>query len=144
MRIQTTDIIRRFSEYFAGRDDVTMAFLFGSWARGNVCVESDMDVAVYFKSSREASGDEEFASEDEVWGDIERICGREVDLLILNRAAPFVAFSAVRGIPLVIKDRNLYISFLFNAMTEALDYQEFVESWWRMKRGRANAASSGR
>ncbi|MFH0799900.1 MAG: nucleotidyltransferase domain-containing protein [Pseudomonadota bacterium] len=137
------EIVQKLSDYFSGRGDVVMAFLFGSFAKGNACAESDADVAVYFAPVAGRPDDAESASEDEVWRDVERIVGREADLLVLNRAAPIVAFGAIRGIPLAIKDRDVYMSFLLRTMTDALDFQEFIESWWRLKRGREYGASSG-
>jgi len=42
-------IVEKLRDYFEKRDEILMAFLFGSWAKGQEGVESDMDIAVYFK-----------------------------------------------------------------------------------------------
>lgn len=141
------DHIYELTRYFSKRNDVAMAFLFGSYAKGQACTESDADIAVYFTSPSRGSAlkdDVEFASEDEVWVAIEKIVGREVDLLILNRAAPLVAYTAMKGIPLIIKDRNLYLSFFSQTMNEALDFQQFIESWWQWKRRRRHGTPARR
>ena len=40
--------------------------------------------------------------EKEIWVDLERILGCEVDLIILNHAAPTIEDSGLRGIPIVL------------------------------------------
>ncbi|MBI3442992.1 MAG: nucleotidyltransferase domain-containing protein [Candidatus Sungbacteria bacterium] len=39
--------INKLREYFEGRDDVVMAFLFGSQAKGYARPESDWDIGVF-------------------------------------------------------------------------------------------------
>ncbi len=41
-------IVDKLRNYFGKRDDIVMAFLFGSWAKAHDGAESDIDVAVYF------------------------------------------------------------------------------------------------
>lgn len=41
--------IQALKEYFTKRDDVVMAFLFGSRAKGYARITSDWDIAIYFK-----------------------------------------------------------------------------------------------
>ena len=80
-----------------------MAFLFGSWAKGSERPDSDVDIAVYFRPKGGSMEWEQpgahYESEGEIWSDLERMLERDVGLLVLNRAAPTVAESALRGIP---------------------------------------------
>ena len=41
--------IQQLKEYFERQDDVSMAFVFGSYAKGRETAESDFDVAIYQK-----------------------------------------------------------------------------------------------
>src|SRR3990172_4964176 len=130
-------IIALLRPYFEQRADILMAFLFGSWAADRSCAESDVDVAVYFKpeSGRlewEASG-VRYEAETTIWRDVERMLGSEVDLLVLNRAAASVAGSAISGAPIVIKDRGLYLDFMLRVTSEAEDFRQFVDDYWRLK-----------
>jgi len=131
------EILAELKDYFAGREEVLMAFLFGSWAKGLKGPDSDLDIAIYF---RPAGGilqwddpEARYEEEDEIWSDLERMLDREVDLLVLNRAAPTVAESALRGIPIVVKDRGVYLDFLVRITSEAIDFREWIESYWRLK-----------
>ncbi len=63
-----------------------MAFLFGSYARETTHRESDVDIAVYFRSKSKYLEWEEidikYDAEDRIWLDIERLLKRNVDLRV--------------------------------------------------------------
>ena len=62
--------------YFSKIDNVSMAFVFGSYAQGRAISESDLDIAVYFKprdKDIEWEGNLFYDVEDKVWLDIEGI-----------------------------------------------------------------------
>ena len=116
--------------YFANRLDVRMAFLFGSVERGVASTESDVDVAVYL---------EEEGAEGTLWTDIERLVGREVDLVVLNRAPALVGWSAIRGTPLLIRDQGFFLDYFLEISEEAESLTEFNLDFWKL-RDRARAA----
>lgn len=141
-------IIGLLKPYFENRDDVAMAFLFGSWATGRYCGESDVDIAVYFKPGSGHLEWEEFDAkydgEDAIWRDVERMLGKEVDLLVLNRAASSIAESAISGIPIIIKDRGVYLDFMVRVTSEAIDFREFIDGYWKLKEEmRSDAGRAG-
>ncbi|MDN3513709.1 MAG: nucleotidyltransferase domain-containing protein [Candidatus Brocadia sp.] len=131
------DIVEKLKCYFEKRKDISMAFLFGSWAKCQGGIDSDVDIAIYFEPNRNILEWEktDFWSDDEkaIWLDIEKIIEKEVDLLVLNRAAPTIADSALKGIPIIIKNRNLYMEFLLRITSEAIDFRQWVESYWNFK-----------
>ena len=124
-------------EYFEKREDILMAFLFGSYAKAISHRESDVDIAVYFRPRSGFLEWEEFdmkhEAEDEIWLDIERLLKRNVDFIVLNRARSSIASSAINGRPIIIKDRGLYLDFMLRVTAEAEDYREMVEDYWRIK-----------
>ena len=130
-------ILKLLQNYFEKREDIIMAFLFGSWASSKVCRESDVDIAVYFRPKTNRLEWEDFDARYEnegiIWRDVEKILGKEVDLLVLNRAASSIADSAISAVPIVIKDRGLYLDFMIRVTSEAIDFREFVEEYWRLK-----------
>jgi len=117
-------IIEVLRRYFENRSDVLLAFLFGSVSKTHYGVLSDIDVAVYLK---------EGANEIKIWCEIERLLKKEVDLLVLNRAIPTVAWEAIRGIPLTVKDRGLYLDLILELSREAVDLMERNIDMWRLK-----------
>lgn len=116
--------------YFAKRLDVRMAFLFGSVERGVASTESDVDIAVYLEKE---------GTEGTLWTDIERLVGCEVDLIVLNRAPALVAWSAIRGAPLLIRDRGFFLDYFLEISEEAESLAEFNLDFWK-QRDKAHAA----
>ncbi|MCC7212310.1 MAG: DUF86 domain-containing protein [Candidatus Brocadia sp.] len=137
MRKLSTIKIHLLKEYFSGRPEVSMAFLFGSYAKGQAFFDSDVDIAVYFQPrERRLEWEEtgEWPEEMKIWADTEKILGKNVDILVLNKAPCLVAFDAVHtGIPLVIKDHSLYLRFLLTINSAAIDFKEFVKDYWQIE-----------
>ena len=67
-------LIKKLTDYFQKRDDVAMAFLFGSQAGNRSHAGSDWDIAVYFKPEKGAVEYEEYGreypNEDKMWGEL--------------------------------------------------------------------------
>lgn len=142
--------IQKLKSYFEKREDIVMAFLFGSRAEKNrVHQHSDWDIAVYFTPEKKdpldpnnmrihgiiewEEQDREYPEEDRVWSDMMKILNTDdVDLIVLNRIPASIADSAIRGIPLVIKDRWLYLEFMLLITREAEDYRQFVFDYYEI------------
>lgn len=137
MKTHNAEMTKILKDYFEKREDVLMAFLFGSYARALSHRESDVDIAVYFSPKSDhlewEEFDIEYDTEDEIWLDVERLLKRNVDLVVLNRARSSIANSAINGIPIIIKDRGLYLDFMLRVTTEAEDFRETVEDYWQIK-----------
>lgn len=104
-----------------------LAFLFGSQASGRAMAESDVDIAVWLA---EGTLDKDVQL---LWDRLEDVVKRPVDLVILNTAAPSLAWAAFRGRPLVVRDRRLFLSLMLRISTEAEDFHEFIEDCWRWR-----------
>jgi len=137
MRIPTREL-QALKKYFQKRDDVLLAFLFGSQAKGYARKISDWDVAVYFRPAAgaplELESEREYPESHTIWGELEKIVAGPVDLVILNRAAPPLVFSILnKGVPLAIKDRSLYLRLLSKTHYEAVDFWQFTRDFWRIR-----------
>ena len=129
MAVNTTE---KLKEYFEKRDDVLLAFLFGSQARGLTRPSSDWDIAVYLEPRQwgELETRHEYPGESALRDDLERMIRADVDLIVLNRARPSLVFSILNsGIQLAVKDMRLYLNLLSRAHYDAVDYWNFVEEY---------------
>ena len=127
--------INNLKEYFEKNEDVVMAFIFGSRAKENIRLGSDWDIAVYFNPQKRylewEEQDREYLTEDRMWSDcVEILKTDDVDLIVLNRIAASIAATAIQGIPLVIKDYDLWLKFMLIISQEAEDYREFVDDYY--------------
>ena len=129
--------LKRIKDYLLKREEISMAFVFGSEANRSAGLESDLDIAVYFKPARreiEWESQTRYPGEDRIWVDLEKLAGREVDLLVLNRAASTIADTVLRtGRPLFIRDRGIYLDLLLRVSREAEDFREFIQDFYKMK-----------
>jgi uncharacterized protein len=127
-----TNLIEKLKEYFSQRKDVAFAFLFGSQAKGRANKLSDVDIAVYFypleRHPIEFEKEVFYDGENEIWGDLQRLLKKEVELLVLNRVSASVAASAIRGVPLAIKDWGLYLDFMEVITDVAEDFAGLIIS----------------
>ncbi len=140
------EIIKKLENYFAKRDDVILAYLFGSQAKGTASSErSDADFAVYFKpktgvfeyeESEWGAIDYSYDAESEIQNDLMRITDKEVDLVVLNRApASLVATALEEGIKLKESDRAIFLELWCRSLSDAEDYRNMVSDYWQiMKR----------
>lgn len=130
--------LQMLRKYFQNRDDVALAFVFGSQAKGYARKISDWDIGVYFKpeDSRrlELEIQREYPAGHEIWRDVARIVGAEVDLAVLNRAASPLVFTALNsGVALALKDRALYLRILEKTSYEAIDFWNFTYDFWKIR-----------
>lgn len=125
---ETEQILRSF---FASRNEVRLAFLFGSAAGGRSGRMSDVDVAVYLD-------EEDDKVEDSLQSELERLLRKEVDLVVMNRAPATLCWSAIRkGVAVKIRDRKFFLDFMLNVSTEAQDFIEFNQDARRRRRAYA-------
>jgi len=136
----------RLRTYFEKEPSVSMAFLFGSRARGIERKGSDWDIGIYFRPQEylETETDIEYPEELRIWSDlIDILQTDDIDLIILNRAGSHLVYEVLRkGISLVIKDRNLYIDLLLKTSYEALDWWDFVKDYYEISEKSSSIAPS--
>jgi len=127
----------QIKNYLLKRHEVSMAFIFGSVSLGSAGDDSDLDIAIYFKTPNgeiEWESHAQYPTEDRIWLDLERLAGREVDLLVLNRAPATIVDTILReGRPLFVRNRKTYLDLLLRVGNEAEDYRNFVVDFFKIK-----------
>lgn len=139
MKLMERKKISLLKKYFSQRADVVMAFVFGSRIKKRTTKISDWDIAVYFKPDSpvtEWENERDYPQEDKLWADLIEILNTDnVDLIVLNRAPASIAASAIEGLPLVVKNREIYLEFMLIITQEAEDYRqttkEYAQVYWR-------------
>lgn len=129
--------IEQVKRYFLSKEEVLLAFLFGSSTKGRKTLDSDIDIAVYFKpvkSKVEWEEKREYPKENQIWSDLVDILETDnIDLVVLNRVVPVLAKEILEnGFNLVIKNENLYWKFYEIVSKEAEDFYQFIEDYWRI------------
>lgn len=131
-----TKIVKELKKYFGNREDIVLAFLFGSRASGRARPSSDWDIAVYIKTNDapELESQREFPEESNIRTELSRLLKNEYDLVVLNRARPSLVFSILNsGLPLSIKSSRLYLQLLSCTHYEAVDFWNFIRDFRRVR-----------
>ncbi len=121
------DSLRRLFACHADR--IACAYLYGSTARGEARAGSDIDVAVLLRetppSTLEGLG-------FDIAGELERVLGKPVDIVVLNRAAPDLVHRILRDGMLVHEsDRRTRVAFETRKRAEYFDVLPYLRQYRR-------------
>ncbi len=110
-------IFEKLRQYLEKDPEVIFAVIFGSYARGEAKKDSDIDLGIFF--SRPPEGLELF----DLMNRLSEIAGRDVHLVVLNKASPFLRHQVMKSrIVLTLKDRTIYRRFREKTIS---DYDEY-------------------
>ena len=114
--MDSEEIFRLLQEYFSHREDVAIALLFGSFAKGTYNEHSDVDIAVAFKNPR--------SIEDLVLLQVElsKTCHRDVDLINLSKAEGTILHQIMTTGLRIKYEENLYVYYAMKAIYFYEDY----------------------
>lgn len=118
------ELIARLEHALGAHEDVVVAYLFGSAARGELRPSSDVDVAVLVAGQ---AGPTLSSLRLSLQADLQEAAHRPVDLVILNQASPDLIHRVLQdGILLVERDRSARIRFEVGARNEYFDILPFL------------------
>ena len=104
---------------FNKENKVSVAYLFGSYAKGNQTTKSDIDIAVLLSEVPQKMLKYYLHLVDE----LSQALGNEVDLIILNTAPPLLKHQTIKhGKVVYCRDEKARIEFEARAQDEYLDF----------------------
>ena len=127
------EIIEKIQNVLKNESSIALAYVFGSYARGQAISESDCDVAVYFKTADGSLEREEttvYPLEDKIWLELERATSKNIDLIVLNRVPSLLVYKILNeGIPVIDGDARVRSGLISNAGFDALDFLATADDW---------------
>ncbi len=110
-------IIEELEHFLKNDPNVLFAVIFGSYATKKHKRDSDIDIGIYFAEPPEGLDLLDFIHK------LSELTGRDVDIVVLNRASAFLRHQAMKNrITLIIKDRTIYRRFREKTIS---DYDEY-------------------
>ena len=110
-------MITKLADYFNTIPDITAALLYGSLARGQENLSSDVDIAILTRARTLSVGDKL-----QMIADLELVVGRQVDLVKTTEASSILKHQVIKkGIVLLCTDRKALNQFIVSAVQEYLD-----------------------
>jgi hypothetical protein len=111
--MEMNKIISEIKKYLENREDVILAFVFGSAVNGKLIEESDIDIAILFACKLFPSVLLDIIDK------LSTITGRGVDIVILNNSSPIIRMQVLKnGILLKKKDNKIYNEFFVRTVKE--------------------------
>lgn len=125
--------LRKFLAAHAEREGIVAAYLFGSVARGTARPESDVDIGVLYSEPPPATLK---GMGFELEGDLERLLGLPVQVVVLNRAPVDLVIRVLRdGKLLVDRDRSKRLRFEVRSRFEFWDLEPYLKLYRRTGEG---------
>lgn len=120
----------KLSEYFNSLNEVTLAYLFGSVARGNDNRLSDVDIGVLLDES--LSKQDIFRLELHIIDDVAGLLGSSrIDLSIMNQASLLLNFNIIKDGYVLKSDEVRRVSFEKRVMSRYLDEMFYRQRYMR-------------
>jgi predicted nucleotidyltransferase len=107
----SSDITEKIRNLLSKDPGIVLAFLFGSYAAGNVTASSDADIALLFSTPPD------FYKTSELTENLSASLKTEVDILVLNSASPVIKMQVLKhGILLINNDPGTYSDFFVDTV----------------------------
>src|SRR5690554_5732962 len=116
------DIIKNSRNILKRYKNIIFAYIFGSYVRGKVRVDSDLDIAIYLRDKMDIN---EYL---EIKMHLSEACKREVDLIILNDATPLLKYQIYKNnILLFTRDKSIETRYKVKALFEYSDMKRYLD-----------------
>lgn len=112
-------IINDLKGLFECREEIAIAFIFGSFVNGRLSAESDIDIAISFNISPD------FGLLSQIEDEIYKLTGLQVDIVILNNASPIIRMQILKkGVLLKKVNDRIYSEFFLKTIKEYDDLKQ--------------------
>ena len=120
--------------YFVQRDEIRLVYIFGSIAKGCANELSDIDIAVFI--SEDSTKNYPYGYRAQIITDIMKILKtNSVDLVVLNRASPFLRFQVLRyGKLIFCRSKLERVRFQVRTFNEYNDTKRLVDFYFKENR----------
>lgn len=116
------DTIKKCRDILINYESIIFAYIFGSYAKGNVREDSDIDIAIYLKDSIGTYAYLDMKME------LSEALKREVDLVILNDSTPLLKYEIYKkNILLFTHDESIENRYKVKVLFEYDDMKRYLD-----------------
>jgi len=102
-------------------NNIIFAYIFGSYVQDKARADSDVDIAIYLDTAMDVE------TYLEIKVRLAEVCKREVDLIILNEATPFLRYEVYRNnILLFSRDKACETQYIVKTLFEYSDMKKYL------------------
>ncbi len=125
MKFNRQQIESSLKEFLKVRSEILFAYVFGSFAGGKDF--QDIDVGIYISDLTSIGDSFDFAFQ--MSGDLERLLGCSVDVIVLNTAPDHLIHSVSNGILILNRDDDVRVTFLSSSWSRYFDIRVKREAY---------------
>ena len=114
-RGSTTPVAGILNTFFKERNDVALAFLFGSFASGTMTARSDIDIGILFHELPD------IYAINNIKEDLSGLLKKEVDVVALNDASPILNMQVLKKGSLVFQVEKRYYTEFYGKTVSQYD-----------------------
>jgi predicted nucleotidyltransferase len=115
------DIFKRCKDILLKHNNIIFAYIFGSYVQDKARADSDVDIAIYLDTAMDVE------TYLEIKVRLAEVCKREVDLIILNEATPFLRYEVYRNnILLFSRDKACETQYIVKTLFEYSDMKKYL------------------
>ena len=123
MNDELNKLVAKLESYFKNKTEIILTYVFGSFLKGDLHEESDLDIAVFFRRILDVQ------EQLKIQADLTKLSGYEVDLAILNDASPiFIRQVLEKGHEIYCGDETAKNLFIIRVLNEYDDLKYFRRS----------------
>lgn len=116
------DFIDKCKDILMKYEDIIFAYLFGSYVKGNIRKDSDIDIAIYLKEKIDVE------SYLQIKMELTEICKKEVDLIILNHTTPLLKYEIYKNnILLFSRNKSIENNYKVKLLFEYSDIKKYLD-----------------
>ncbi|MBU5437226.1 nucleotidyltransferase domain-containing protein [Tissierella sp. MSJ-40] len=116
------NLIKRCKDILIKYENITFAYIFGSYVNEKIREDSDIDIAIYLEEN--IDGNEYLKIKMELTD----ACKREVDLVLLNDAVPLLKYEIYKNnILLFTRDKILESNYKVKILFEYNDMKKYLD-----------------
>ena len=135
LRGKRADIIEKLREVLEEEENVVVAYLYGSRARGDFHEKSDVDIAVLVRDL--PSPEENPFYEVDLSLKLSRATGADVEVKVLNdKPLVFLCQVLRHGKLIISKDEGMRVKFEASTLDRCMDFRPFLETYNRIRERR--------
>lgn len=125
MKVQKENIETLLKEYLNSRPEILFAYLFGS--AGTSDSFQDIDMAIYVADMKRIGDGFEYAFT--MSGELERLLGCSVDVILMNTAPDHLIHSISKGKLIVDRDEDTRVDFITSSWSRYFDFEPKRRQW---------------
>jgi len=115
------NVIKKLREILGKKKEIVLAIVFGSFVEYEKA--RDIDIAIYTIEKKDEL--ESYIYADELAEELRKYLNKPIDIIVLNNVGEGILQRALKGIPIIVRNKRLYIGLKMLAIETKKAFKKF-------------------